>query len=369
MKLICSFLLLFISTLFGHGQKITEPTLTKTQRTTIYDNVCCGLEDKSGNLWFGTTSEGIFCFDPITSRFTNYTVKDGLSDNNVSCMLEDNKGNLWFGTQNGVCYYDRKTFTPFPINGNELKFPVDSARSISNGILTHSPNWISSIFQDKTGNLWFGSCGYGVYRYDANLNDSVGQEKSMTIFTEKDGLCNNYVEGIIEDHSNSSRNGNIWFSTRGGGLCSYDASLNDSVGRGRSFKSLVADDIRHNHIFCIFQDKTGYIWIGTVNGGVRRYDPATELFTNFTWKDGVSTNTTCILEDKNGNLWLSSDGEGICRYDGKSFTKIEGICNNRVWSILEDKEGNLWFGARNIGLCRYNPITGVITDFSDNTPE
>jgi ligand-binding sensor domain-containing protein len=44
--------------------------------------------------------------------FTHVTEKTGLCSNNVYCMLEDKAGNMWFGTLSaGVCRYDGKTFT------------------------------------------------------------------------------------------------------------------------------------------------------------------------------------------------------------------------------------------------------------------
>lgn len=46
-------------------------------------------------------------------------------------------------------------------------------------------NIVSAALKDKTGNIWFAVSGRGVYRYDANLNDSVGEGKSFTDFSEK----------------------------------------------------------------------------------------------------------------------------------------------------------------------------------------
>jgi len=46
------------------------------------------------------------------TAFTHFTEKTGLSINYVYCMLEDKAGNLWFGTLDaGVCRYDGKTLT------------------------------------------------------------------------------------------------------------------------------------------------------------------------------------------------------------------------------------------------------------------
>jgi hypothetical protein len=70
------------------------------------------LQDKSGNLWFGTQGGGVSKYDG--QSFTHFTEKEGLSNNLVSSILEDKNGNLWFGTQGGgVSKYDGQSFTHF----------------------------------------------------------------------------------------------------------------------------------------------------------------------------------------------------------------------------------------------------------------
>src|SRR5688500_2921682 len=59
--------------------------------------------------------------------------------------------------------------------------------------------YIRSIFQDSKGNLWFGTIGEGVVRYDV---------KTLTYFSNPDGFNNNTVYAINED-----KNGNLWFGT------------------------------------------------------------------------------------------------------------------------------------------------------------
>ncbi|MDQ3048675.1 MAG: hypothetical protein M3R27_14090, partial [Bacteroidota bacterium] len=70
------------------------------------------LEDKSGNLWFGTDGGGASKYDGKT--FTHYTDKEGLGNNTVWSIIEDRNGNLWFGTNGGgVSKYDGKSFTHY----------------------------------------------------------------------------------------------------------------------------------------------------------------------------------------------------------------------------------------------------------------
>ena len=51
--------------------------------------------------------------------------------------------------------------------------------------------YIRSIFQDSKGNLWFGTIGEGVVRYDT---------KTLTYFSNPDGFNNNTVYAINEGH-------------------------------------------------------------------------------------------------------------------------------------------------------------------------
>ncbi|MEI6489410.1 MAG: two-component regulator propeller domain-containing protein, partial [Bacteroidota bacterium] len=77
-----------------------------------HDVIRCMLQDKSGNLWFGTDGGGVSKYDG--KSFTHFTEKEGLSNNTVLSMLEDKSGNLWFGTDGGgVSKYDGKSFTHF----------------------------------------------------------------------------------------------------------------------------------------------------------------------------------------------------------------------------------------------------------------
>jgi signal transduction histidine kinase/ligand-binding sensor domain-containing protein len=330
------------------------------------------LEDKSGNLWFGTNGGGVIKYDPAKSgtssgSFTHFTEKEGLSNNNVWSILEDKSGNLWFGTwDGGVSKYDGESFSHFT-----------EKEGLSN-------NRVLSILEDKSGNLWFGTFGGGVSKYDpAETGTSSG---SFHHFTEKEGLSNNIVFSIAEDKS-----GNLWFGTIGGGVSKYKresfrhftgkevlSSLNvlsmleDKSGNlwfgtldggvskydGDSFTHFTENEgLSDNSVRSILEDKSGNLWFGTFGGGVSKFDG--ENFTHFTEKEGLSNNTILsIVEDKSGNLWFGTNGGGVSKYDGKSFshfTEKEGLSNNTVWTILEDKSGNLWFATWGGGVSKYVP--------------
>src|SRR5687767_6367051 len=86
-----------------------HPKLIKTIGNPRYGNVQCGLQDKAGNLWFGTSQNGLYKYDG--KSFRQFLVSDGLNSNNITCILEDKEGKIWIGTEEGLCFYDGKTFT------------------------------------------------------------------------------------------------------------------------------------------------------------------------------------------------------------------------------------------------------------------
>lgn len=307
------------------------PTLIKTQGTSEADNVHCGLQDRAGNLWFGTTGEGVYRYDG--KSFTNFTTKDALNSNTVWSILEDRAGDIWFGTAAGVCRYDGKTFTRIPIsvtNGSSL-YPAENSA------------W--SIMQDKSGMFWF-STNDDVYCYNG---------KSSTRFLDNDNIINENglglrrVEDILED-----KNGNIWFASWDNeGICRFDGkSLTNFKPNGdASFRR-------------ILEDKNGNLWFANRPTSVYRYDGKT--FTNFTEKEKGLGGVNCFLVDKNGNIWFATGGNGVYRYDGRSFSTLttkDGLGNNDVWCIVEDRAENIWVGTRNTGLYRYDGKS--FTDFSE----
>src|SRR5687767_12034866 len=114
-----SLLLVFIAFLASCGGQgkaqlpIAHPKLITTQASGPSDNVHCGLLDNAGNLWFGTTGDGVYRYDG--KSFTNYTTDNGLSSNAVWSILEDRTGNIWFGTDSGLSRYDGKSIASIPI--------------------------------------------------------------------------------------------------------------------------------------------------------------------------------------------------------------------------------------------------------------
>jgi ligand-binding sensor domain-containing protein len=71
-------------------------------------------------MWFTTDKNGVYCYDGKT--FKNYTTANGLVNNAVFSILEDKDGNIWFGTRwFGLSRFDGKSFTTFSQYDNKIQ--------------------------------------------------------------------------------------------------------------------------------------------------------------------------------------------------------------------------------------------------------
>ena len=333
--------------------------------------ITCMLEDRRGNLWFGTLGGGLTRYDG--KNFSHFNEKSGLNQNRIQCLAEDRSGNIWIGTSTGAILYDGKQFFSF---SSEAGFPE---------------TMVQSICEDNAGNIWFGTFA-GALRYNG---------KSLEIFTRREGLPSNDVNCMMAD-----RKGRVWIGTDGGGLSVYDGNqfLNFKQNHGLSSDyiiSLLEDDdgkiwvgtsdqgvccikgdsvsslssregLSGDKIWSICKDRTGSIWFGSESSGLTRYDGKT--CTRFGEDDGLSNNEVHdLLLDSHGNLWIATFG-GVNKYQGNSFTHFtekEGLGNNRVNGIIQDKNGLLWFGTSGGGLTsfdgkrfyRYSDAEGLSDNF------
>lgn len=104
----------------------------------------------------------------------------------------------------------------------------------------------------------------------------------------------------------------------------------------------VFDGLAGMHVEDIYQDRQGFLWVATADGGVSRFDSA--RFDTFNLKDGLPNLTVmAIAEEPDGRLLFGTFGGGIAAYDGRDFqvyTTEHGLPSNEIVGLQPQADGS-----------------------------
>lgn len=235
-------------------------------------------------------------------NFEQIGITNGLSQNTVCTILQDSRGFLWFGTEDGLNRYDGYMFKVYKNN-------PDDPGSLNS-------NWIRSLYEDEWENIWVGTQGGGLNRYDR--------------YTEK------FVH-YVHDPSNPN-------------------SLSDDT------------------VWSICGDGTGALWLGTDNG-LNRFIPGTGEFTRWLQepvKPGESGHIVVktIISEKPGVLWIGTLGSGLYRFAAGKLSHYlnepntpNNLNNNKIRAIYINPSGFLWVGT-NEGLYKFDKRRGTFSNYT-----
>ena len=309
----------------------------------------CIMEDGSGQIWIGTAGGGANRLN--TSHFQHYTKTEGLADNFITYAFRDRKENLWFNSITAINRYNDSLPAPArPGSGGRSGTDGNNVVGPKKNIIQYPFSYVFTSFEDKEGNLWFGSIN-GLIKYDG---------KSFYRYTRAEGLSMPDVRSILQD----SR-GHLWFGGNGGGLTRYEPATDGKPATFFHFTE--SEGFISSGTNMRLEDKSGNLWFS--NGrGVIKYIPTKDgqsgTFVHYTAAEGLGGGVGGILEDNNGYLWFSTN-YGLIRYEpskqGHSgtfthFTTAQGLVDNNVGRIFEDKSGILWITTR-AGLSKFNGKT------------
>lgn len=321
------------------------------------------FQDSKNNYWFAAQNEGICRFDG--KRFNFF--KEQLDEQQVRAIQEDKNGNIWLGFEGYVKVFDGQNFItiqpekesqlitqsiPFSMENFEIQWKKERAwmwysafnkngvyrfdgKKLSHFTLPVPENYpdygddgyhpdhgydiyaVYGIYKDKTTNLWFGTAGGGLFRYDG---------KSIVCINEKEDI--GVVRAIYEDSK-----GAIWFGNNAKGINVYDKNTTVIFSKTRGvFKEgfVGALDIE--------EDKNGNIWFAQFDTGLWRYNPKADksnsskieiggnILTQFTADDGLKTNfISTLYKDNKEQLWIGTGNGDIFIFNGKTFDEFKGI--------------------------------------------
>ncbi len=268
----------------------------------------------------------------------------GLSQNTIHYILQDKQGYMWFATEDGLDKYDGYNFTVYKNNPND-----------SNSI---PDNFIWTLYEDKSGNLWIGTNSGGLSKLNTKTEKFTNYRYRPN---NSNSISNNNVRAILGDTK-----GNLWIGTEGGGLDKLNVKKNIFIHYKHNPKS--HNSLSNNDVLSLYIDKPNIIWVGT-NKGINKFNIAKNKFTNYHSSannpQSLSNNVVLsIYRDKSGLLWVGTlnglnkfneQENKFTRYLTEQNNSID-INNSRINSIHQDQYNVIWVGTGS-GLFRYDKKT------------
>ncbi|MBL1180138.1 MAG: HD domain-containing protein [Bacteroidetes bacterium] len=300
------------------------------------------FEDSKNRIWIATEGNGIYCYNPTSQEIIHLlanTNNNVLRNNHVWSITETEKNTFWIGTNSGLdIYYENlNKFEHF----NELKLNPNSSEST-----------IKSLFNDHNGNLWIGTNGAGVFKYNLKYKNIVSFKHNNTLLHT---ISNNVILSFYKDFT-----GSVWIGTEVG-INKFD--INKQFFNLYQKRADNENSLSNNLIWSVFKDKNT-IYVGT-DEGLDKINALTKKITNHTIpltnknlqaKKGIYS----IYRDSKNILWTGTD-LGLHFFDEQQEKIIPFHLNSkfielthRVYSIYEDRNHYLWIGTKE-GLILINP--------------
>ncbi len=355
--------------------------------------ITCLVGDESNKIWVGTRGGGVNVIREVPVSFMNFyhTSEFGSISNNLTrCMFEDSQQNLWIGTEEGGVNYLKNGsnyangFLKIVANTTQNEdrvYAVGESRIKTDGKVkrtiwlgTSFPAFLTAvnaetmkeielpdtvralghvfaIASQNDSTLWLGTYSEGLWRLVVGPN---GQFKDLRQFVPSSVNEHSIDSYIIRSIFVDSKK-RVWIGTdKGLNRLSHSESCEKNPKFQKFSIGKTNQNISHDYILQIVEAKNGIIWIGTMGGGLLKYEESTDesafKFSTISVKDGLPNNTIkTIVEDENGMLWLASN-KGLSRYNPKdgsvlNYDKEDGLQDNEEICGLRRKNGDIVMGG------------------------
>jgi ligand-binding sensor domain-containing protein len=260
----------------------------------------------------------------------------GIPGNIVPEIIIDSTNAKWFATNNGLARLKGNTWTVWDTRNSPLRYHI-----------------IRSIAKDKNNNIWVATQDSGIYKFDGinwteYYNTNVGYPLKA-------------LSRIRIDENNT-----VW-------VCSMTLGLLKHIVNDEWVRYYTANSGLPDNSVTDIQFENNIKWIGTVQGGIARFDDTSWTVYNHNNTPLESDFIERVGIDNFNNKWFCTRFGGVAKFNsGQNQWTIytstnSGLPGNNTYSIFFDEKNTKWIGISGGGFTIFNDtnwVTALDTNFT-----
>ena len=328
------------------GYTVTRFRSSNLDQTSLSHQYTTGIvEDSNGDLWIATKG-GLNKFDSASRKFS--VIKATPSISSTALLSDDiysiyyaSDDTIWLGYANGVGFSNFN-----PKSGEFVHFPPSSRKG---------PTRFVSFTELPNGTIWAAVDNLGLVRVDTN-------SKSISEIEIKTSLPNS-SPALKPTHIMRDSKKKLWISTQDAGLFSYDPLR-------KSFEQYTYDpgdssSLSSTTVYMSIEDNVGNIWAAT-DSGLNVLDPLTSDFNRINTQNSnlPDDHVYSIYQGRSGIIWLGTYN-GLVYGRESVFQRVDaansGLASNSVNAFTQTKDGAIWVGTSN-GISGFQPGSNSAID-------
>ena len=304
------------------------------------------MEDKRGDIWMGTWSDGLFRYEQRTGKFFKYPKMN--ERNSAHIVFQDSRENIWVGTWRSGLALLKDAYQPEKTTWVSFHHDGGNARSISDDI-------IYALAEDaNTHALWVGTRrGLSILPRQKEYTSADAFDNYFPVDTEH-SISSDEVTSLLCD-----RQGLMWTGMIGGGVHTVNTRKPDFEWDNLSEVKRL---LKTSSVRCLLPDDEDNLWMGLGTYGLGVKDRKTGKFTFYTDMPEFAAYpkmpTVMSIEQYSptGEIWFSSYNDGVFVLNRhapmpqrvKLYVPENAawLSNRAVYHIYEDSRHNLWFASR-----------------------
>jgi PAS domain S-box-containing protein len=311
------------------------------------------LFDGDGALWITSLGDGLRRsaapdllrgqIKEFSAEVESFTAKNGLSDDNVSSILQDREGNIWVGTNNGLDRFRKTNLVP-------AFFPFQ----------LHQPVWVAA----NAGDIWVQIPGAMVQVHGGRADRShpFPNDGALSAYRDPSGAI--WWLGYYAIHRNNGENyttialppsfpkpyvhtgiqaaqdgsGTLWLAAVREGLFYREKEVWHQLDTASEFAKLTP--------WTAFTDWMGRAWFGYEGGTIVLVKDAKiqKVFP----ADESPVGSVRALGGRERHIWVGG-GLGLAYFDGERFRRIvpaDAETFGSVAGVVEAPNGSLWLAEK-----------------------